>query len=174
MQTFQSILLAFGLITAAQAWGSDWNNTYVTTTITTDIYTSKSRIIASLRPGTDFLEPSVPMPPPSNTVPTHTLLQRASTSQSLSTSSPLSLQLGQSLLTSLLVALAPMFQATQASQPQPGSTLTHTSIQPALLPGALRFMSPRSRPSIPTLHTALSQPPLFKARRHIRSLRQLH
>jgi hypothetical protein len=41
MKSFQSLLPAFGLFAAAQAWASDWNQTQVTTTtITTDIYTT--------------------------------------------------------------------------------------------------------------------------------------
>jgi len=42
MKSFQSLLPVFGLVAAAQAWGSDWNETQVvtTTTITTDIYTT--------------------------------------------------------------------------------------------------------------------------------------
>lgn len=40
MKTFQFFITAFSLIAAAQAWGPGWNGTYVTTTITTDIYTT--------------------------------------------------------------------------------------------------------------------------------------
>lgn len=42
MKTVQSLLPVFGLVAAAQAWGTGWNSTEsaVWTTVTTDIYTT--------------------------------------------------------------------------------------------------------------------------------------
>jgi len=52
MKTFQSIIPAFGLIAAAQALTSGWNGTYVTTTITTDIYTTYCPVATTFPYGT--------------------------------------------------------------------------------------------------------------------------
>jgi hypothetical protein len=40
MKNIQSILAVFGLVGAAHAWGTAWNETTIWTTLTTDVYTT--------------------------------------------------------------------------------------------------------------------------------------
>jgi hypothetical protein len=73
MKSFQSLVAAFSLVAAARAWGDGWNGTYVTTTITTDIYTSKSSLSDRAGLAINSRQPTALRPLPSLKEPTPTL-----------------------------------------------------------------------------------------------------